>query len=95
MTPSPLHEIADSLYGLIATNHDLSFSQALIRLKLGEKMDRPTLAERGLWINLIGGDKGDPPRLLLNYKGGRPVGARQPWLPLLDDLLANDWKVAA
>ena len=78
---------------------NLTFSQALLHLKNGIKMQRTGWNGKGLWVELQTPDENSKmtlPYLFINYPADaqNTPGARVPWLASQTDILAEDWQTA-
>ena len=78
---------------------NLTFSQALNKLKGGVKMQRTGWNGKGLWIELQTPDENSKmtlPYLFISYPADaqNTPGARVPWLASQTDILAEDWQTA-
>lgn len=76
----------------------VSFSDALIALKDGKRLQRAGWNGKGLWIELQRPDEHSKmtlPYLFICYPDDaeNTPGARVPWLASQTDILANDWRV--
>ena len=78
---------------------NLTFSQALLHLKNGIKMQRTGWNGKGLWVELQTPDENSKmtlPYLFISYPADAQTtpGARVPWLASQTDILAEDWQTA-
>lgn len=74
----------------------LSFGDALIVLKSGDKVARSGWNGKGLWLELQVPDEHSKmtlPYIYINYPADaeHTPGARVPWLASQTDMLADDW----
>jgi len=78
---------------------NMTFGEALMLLKRGEKLARSGWNGKGLWVELFMPDEQPRagqmtlPYLYLNYPpdAQNTPGARVPWLASQTDILAEDW----
>lgn len=73
----------------------MNFSDALVKIKTGERLRRAGWNGKGQFVYLaVGvahfGEQFQPFLILHNAQGQRQPG----WLPSMGDLLAEDWEIA-
>jgi len=77
-----------------------SFSDALIKVKIGYKIQRKGWNGKDLWVHAQFPDKNSKmthPYLYIEYSKDHPLypGARIPWLASQTDIMADDWVSAS
>lgn len=90
-------DIFEATYALVEQTDRMSFSEALVMLKVGKKLTRAGWNGKGMWLEYFKPEQGvDLPYLRLMYpvnSAAYPQGARVPWLASQTDSLAEDWMV--
>ena len=77
----------------------LSFGDALVQLKKGERVARNGWNGKNMWLQMQTPDahsKMTLPYIYIEYPNGHPAyqtGSRVPWLASQTDMLAEDWFV--
>lgn len=77
----------------------LSFGDALVQLKKGERVARNGWNGKSMWLQMQTPDahsKMTLPYIYIEYPNGHPAyptGSRVPWLASQTDMLAEDWFV--
>jgi hypothetical protein len=78
----------------------MTFSEALVLLKAGHKLQRAGWNGKGLWVEIQVPDEHSKmtlPYIFMGYPDDaqNTPGARVPWLASQTDLLSADWQIAA
>jgi len=95
--PPIAHMTAPSV-GVQTKQHEgLTFGDALVMLKAGQRVARAGWNGKGMWLQFWKPMHAvDLPYIILLYpvgSGPYPAGARVPWLASQTDMLAEDWQV--
>lgn len=95
-------DFTESLKFIEGESTNLTFSTALVWLKVGKRVQRAGWNGKGLWLEYVAPRTSvDLPFIQLIYPvpgdGSLPYpnGARVPWAPSQTDMLADDWRVVS
>jgi len=79
----------------------ISFGDALVQLKKGERVARSGWNGKSMWLQMQTPDelsKITLPYIYIEYPAGHPAypnGSRVPWLASQTDMLAEDWFIVS
>jgi hypothetical protein len=77
----------------------MDIGKALVELKQGRKVSRPSWNGKGMWLLLQTPDANSKmtlPYIYIEYPVGSkayPAGCKVPWLASQTDILAEDWEL--
>jgi len=91
----------DYLVGCKLRDTDLSFSGALLKAKMGDKIARSGWNGKNVWVRLltdeeVAGSVLSQECLVIEYPKGHPAypnGSCIPWFASASDVLAKDWMI--